>query len=58
MKIEMLFYLAGSFFIIAALTYMAYADVFNLSGIFKVIILILFVIIFFLLGIYLRERDL
>lgn len=58
MKTELLFYTTGAFFILGAILYLTYQDVFNLSNLFKIIILFCFTVIFFILGIFLKERDL
>lgn len=58
MRIELFFYLIGAFFIIGAILYLTLSYIFNLSDLFKSIILLCFTLIFFMAGMYLKERDL
>jgi len=58
MKVELLFYIIGAFFILGAILYLTYSEIFNLSNLFKSIILLCFTLVFFIAGMYLKECDL
>ena len=58
MKTELLFYTTGAFFILGAILYFTQNDLFYLTNTLKSIILFAFTILFFVIGVYLKERDL
>ncbi|MFH1425161.1 MAG: hypothetical protein ABIG28_00310 [archaeon] len=58
MKLQYLFYVLGIIFIFITAAYFSYNYLFNLSDGIKLIILVLLMIIFFVLGEVLWEKDL
>ena len=57
MKLQYLFYVLGIIFLFATISYFSYNYLFNLSDMIKTIVLILLIIIFFVLGEVMEEKD-
>ncbi|MBS3099232.1 hypothetical protein J4462_03400 [Candidatus Pacearchaeota archaeon] len=58
MKLQYLFYVLGIIFLFATAAYFSYNYLFNLSDGIKMIILVLVMIVFFVLGEVLWEKEL
>ncbi|MFA5855943.1 MAG: hypothetical protein WC867_01180 [Candidatus Pacearchaeota archaeon] len=58
MKLEYLFYGIGIFFLFYTVAYFAYNYLFDLSDFLKTVMLVLSVIIFFILGEVMSDKDL
>ncbi|MBI2448775.1 hypothetical protein HYV49_00585 [Candidatus Pacearchaeota archaeon] len=57
MKLQYLFYILGIIFLFITVSYFAYNYLFSLSDMLKTIILILIIIIFFVLGEVMWEKE-
>ena len=57
MRLESLFYVLGIIFLFATVSYFAYNYLFDLSDLIKTAILALLVVVFFVLGEVLEEKD-
>lgn len=57
MKLQYLFYVLGIIFVFATVAYFSYNYLFNLPDIIKTMILILVIIIFFVLGEVMEDKQ-
>lgn len=57
MKFQYLFYVVGIVFLFATLSYFSYNYLFGLADLIKAVILLLLIVIFFVLGEVMEEKD-
>jgi hypothetical protein len=58
MKLQYLFYILGIIFLFATVTYFSYNYLFDLPDSIKTIILVLVIVVFFVLGEIMEEKEL